>query len=97
MSETLGAKNVIILGDFNAGGAYIRSQDWEKNRLRGPGFTWLIPDHMDTTATNTLSAYDRLDRAGEPELHVSAGVYIFLFGKNMAKYHVGEKKMIERG
>ena len=56
----MSAKNIIILGDFNAGGTYIRSQDWEKNRLRGPGFTWLIPDHVDTTATNTLAAYDRL-------------------------------------
>ena len=52
-------ENIIILGDFNASGAYIRSQDWRKNRLRGAGFKWLIPDHLDTTATNTLAAYDR--------------------------------------
>jgi len=79
VSETLGAKNVIILGDFNAGGAYIRSQDWEKNRLRGPGFTWLIPDHMDTTATNTLAAYDRIVLSGSSLVSSvvagTAGVY----------------------
>ena len=60
VTGTLGAKNVILLGDFNAGGTYIRSQDWETNRLRGDEFNWLIPDHMDTTTTNTLAAYDRL-------------------------------------
>ena len=60
VTGTLGAKNVILLGDFNAGGTYIRSQDWDANRLRGDEFNWLIPDHMDTTTTNTLAAYDRL-------------------------------------
>jgi hypothetical protein len=38
----------------------VRGQDWPNIRLRRrEEFTWLIPDHMDTTATNTLAAYDR--------------------------------------
>ena len=57
--KTQGAENGIILGDFNASGAYVKTKDWQTNRLRGSEFEWLIPDHMDTTATNTLAAYDR--------------------------------------
>ena len=30
-----------------------------------PGFHWLIPDHVDTTATSTLAAYDRIIVVGE--------------------------------
>ena len=52
--------NIVILGDLNASGPYLKTRDWETNRLRGPTFQWLIPDHIDTTATNTLAAYDRL-------------------------------------
>ncbi|XP_023335778.1 deoxyribonuclease-1 isoform X2 [Eurytemora carolleeae] len=81
VTGTLGAKNVILLGDFNAGGTYIRSQDWETNRLRGDEFNWLIPDHMDTTTTNTLAAYDRIVVWGEELLKAvvpnSAQVYRF--------------------
>ena len=72
MTGTLGAKNVILLGDFNAGGTYIRSQDWETNRLRGDEFNWLIPDHMDTTTTNTLAAYDRLRLLLSRFYHISS-------------------------
>jgi len=62
--------NIIILGDLNASGPYIRTRDWEKNRLRNTRFNWLIPDHMDTTATNTLAAYDRIIVSG----HISSAV-----------------------
>lgn len=60
MTDTWQMDNVIILGDLNASGQYIKSRDWETNRLRGAEYNWLIPDHVDTTATNTLAAYDRL-------------------------------------
>ena len=30
-----------------------------------PDFYWLIPDHVDTTATSTLAAYDRIIVVGE--------------------------------
>ena len=30
-----------------------------------PDFHWLIPDHVDTTATSTLAAYDRIIVVGE--------------------------------
>jgi len=62
--------NIIILGDLNASGPYIRTRDWETNRLRKSEFNWLIPDHMDTTATNTLAAYDRIIISGHLSLAV---------------------------
>ena len=55
------SKNQIILGDFNAGGSYVNKGDLDKVALRRDRrFCWLIPDHTDTTATNTLAAYDRI-------------------------------------
>ena len=53
-------EDIMIAGDLNAGGQFIRQSDWSKCRLRQAGYTWLIPDHVDTTASNTLAAYDRL-------------------------------------
>ena len=52
-------EDIMIAGDLNAGGQFIRQSDWAKCRLRQAGYTWLIPDHVDTTASNTLAAYDR--------------------------------------
>jgi len=64
--KKLGTSNVIIMGDFNAGGAFVRPLDWETNRLRQRAeYKWLIADHLDTTATNTLAAYDRIITWGE--------------------------------
>ena len=45
----------------------MKASDWPKIRLRPlrsedgepPVYRWLIPDHVDTTASNTLAAYDR--------------------------------------
>ena len=44
----------------------MRPSDWVRCRLRAHDLSagdtvyhWLVPDHMDTTATNTLAAYDR--------------------------------------
>ena len=55
------SKNQIILGDFNAGGSYLNKGELDQVALRSDKrFRWLIPDHTDTTATNTLAAYDRI-------------------------------------
>jgi deoxyribonuclease-1-like protein len=60
VTNTWQMDNIIILGDLNASGQYIKSRDWDTNRLRGAEYNWLIPDHVDTTTTNTLAAYDRI-------------------------------------
>lgn len=80
--DKLGTKNVIIMGDFNAGGTFVRPADWETNRLRQDSeYVWLIADHLDTTATNTLAAYDRIVAWGEDMnesvIPYSAAVYRF--------------------
>ena len=55
------SKNQIILGDFNAGGSYLNKGELDSVALRSDKrFRWLIADHIDTTATNTLAAYDRI-------------------------------------
>ena len=62
----MSSENVVIAGDLNAGGTFVKPTDWAKCRLRGEGYSWLIADHQDTTATNTLAAYDRQEPALEP-------------------------------
>ena len=59
-------EDIMIAGDLNAGGQFVKASDWPRIRLRPrrsdgetPLYSWLIPDHMDTTASNTLAAYDR--------------------------------------
>ena len=50
----------------------MKASDWARIRLRPlrsedgepPVYRWLIPDHVDTTASNTLAAYDRLQLRG---------------------------------
>lgn len=55
------AKNVVILGDLNAGCSYITARGWRALRLRtDPKFHWLIGDEEDTTVREkTQCAYDR--------------------------------------
>ena len=58
--------SILILGDLNAGGSYFTGPDLASCRLRQDSqYRWLIPDHMDTTATSTLAAYDRLIVVGD--------------------------------
>ena len=57
-AQKLKNKNILIAGDLNASGIYFKTP--EDNRLRGPQYKWLIEDHVDTTATDTLAAYDRI-------------------------------------
>ena len=62
--------HILIAGDLNAGGQFVKQSDWKDCRLRrldssgDQVYRWLIPDHMDTTATNTLAAYDRIISCG---------------------------------
>ncbi|KAL7638528.1 UNVERIFIED_CONTAM: hypothetical protein RMT77_011098 [Armadillidium vulgare] len=63
---TLGVRDAIILGDFNAGCDYVIGSDWPNIRLRtDPKFKWLISDHIDTTTTGTSCPYDRIVVTGE--------------------------------
>ncbi|TSM44128.1 Deoxyribonuclease-1 [Bagarius yarrelli] len=54
--------NIMILGDFNADGAYVSKKKMKKIRLRSdPDFHWLIGDDVDTTASVANDyTYDRI-------------------------------------
>ena len=53
-------KNVIIMGDFNAGCSYVQLAQFKQiNLAKNHGFSWLINDNLDTTAGNTNCPYDR--------------------------------------
>ncbi|XP_078139651.1 deoxyribonuclease 1 like 4, tandem duplicate 1 [Centroberyx gerrardi] len=54
--------NVMILGDFNADGAYVSKRDMKDIRIRSDkNFHWLIGDDVDTTAsTGNDHTYDRI-------------------------------------
>ncbi|KAM9856153.1 deoxyribonuclease gamma-like isoform 2-T2 [Aulostomus maculatus] len=60
-------KNVMFLGDFHAGCAYLTRQDKKKIRLfTNSNFFWLIGDKVDTTVTEETSCpYDRIVVYGE--------------------------------
>ncbi|XP_063797096.1 deoxyribonuclease-1-like [Pseudophryne corroboree] len=62
VKEKWGTENIILLGDFNADGAYVSNKRMKTIRLRtDPCFHWLICDDTDTTATNTTDcSYDRI-------------------------------------
>lgn len=55
----------MILGDFNADGAYVSGKKMKTIRIRSdPDFHWLIGDDVDTTVKkSTDHTYDRLGRA----------------------------------
>ncbi|XP_056614673.1 deoxyribonuclease 1 like 4, tandem duplicate 2 [Triplophysa dalaica] len=54
--------NVMILGDFNADGAYVSKKKMKGIRIRSdPDFHWLIGDDVDTTASlSNDHTYDRI-------------------------------------
>ena len=53
-------QNIILMGDFNAGGSYISTYELEQLRIRkNKEFQWLIKDYVDTTVKGTCYAYDR--------------------------------------
>ncbi|XP_063071158.1 deoxyribonuclease 1 like 4, tandem duplicate 2 [Engraulis encrasicolus] len=54
--------NIMILGDFNADGAYLSKRKMKRVRIRSDEhFHWLIGDEVDTTASTTNdNTYDRI-------------------------------------
>lgn len=51
----------MILGDFNADGAYVSKREMQRIRIRSDkNFHWLIGDDVDTTASmGNTNTYDR--------------------------------------
>ncbi|CAN9515501.1 unnamed protein product [Ophioblennius macclurei] len=62
--------NIMILGDFNADGAYVTNSAMKEIRIRSDkNFHWLIDDDMDTTAKTTNDhTYDRIVVYGDDML-----------------------------
>ncbi|KAM6982494.1 deoxyribonuclease-1-like [Tautogolabrus adspersus] len=62
--------NIMILGDFNADGAYVTRKEMKYIRIRSDtNFHWLIGDDVDTTAnTSNEHSYDRIVVYGEDML-----------------------------
>uniref|UniRef100_A0A667Y313 Deoxyribonuclease 1 like 4, tandem duplicate 1 n=1 Tax=Myripristis murdjan TaxID=586833 RepID=A0A667Y313_9TELE len=62
--------NIMILGDFNADGAYVSDEQMKKIRIRSDkNFHWLIGDDVDTTAnTGNEHTYDRIVVYGQDML-----------------------------
>ncbi|XP_077385945.1 deoxyribonuclease 1 like 4, tandem duplicate 1 isoform X1 [Festucalex cinctus] len=62
--------NVMILGDFNADGAYVSERDMRSIRIRSDkNFHWLIADDVDTTASvSNAHTYDRIVVYGDDML-----------------------------
>ncbi|XP_040009324.1 deoxyribonuclease gamma-like [Xiphias gladius] len=62
--------NIMILGDFNADGAYVTRKEMKEIRIRSDkNFHWLIGDDVDTTAnTSNEHTYDRIVVYGEDML-----------------------------
>ena len=53
-------KDVMILGDYNAGCSYVTRSEWLKIRLAtDKRFYWLFSDLMDTTVAKSDCPYDR--------------------------------------
>ncbi|XP_077581968.1 deoxyribonuclease 1 like 4, tandem duplicate 1 [Stigmatopora nigra] len=62
--------NVMILGDFNADGAYVSQREMQSIRIRADkNFHWLIGDEVDTTASaGNAHTYDRIVVYGDDML-----------------------------
>jgi len=55
-----GEGDVIVLGDFNASCSYAKPAELDQLTIRGPGYTWIIPDSAKTNfARSRDCAYDR--------------------------------------
>ncbi|XP_075691100.1 deoxyribonuclease gamma-like [Rhinoderma darwinii] len=74
-------KNVILMGDFNAGCDYLSKKKTKSLRLyTDPDFQWLISDSTDTTVKESTSCpYDRIVVYGKElrNLVESSGIYNF--------------------
>ncbi|XP_075180719.1 deoxyribonuclease-1-like 1 isoform X2 [Anomaloglossus baeobatrachus] len=74
-------KNIILMGDFNAGCKYLSKKKKKTLRLyTDPDFQWLIPDSTDTTVKeSTVCPYDRIVVYGQEVTNLvkSSGTYNF--------------------
>ncbi|XP_073326021.1 deoxyribonuclease-1-like isoform X2 [Pagrus major] len=84
VSKKWNNKNVMLLGDFHAGCAYVTRASKKKIRLFSSSkFSSLIGDKVDTTVSDeTHCAYDRIIVHGEPLLKAIAP-----FSANVFNYH----------
>ncbi|XP_029358011.1 deoxyribonuclease gamma-like isoform X2 [Echeneis naucrates] len=58
--------NIVILGDFNAGGRYLSKKKMKQIRIRSESYHWLIADSTDTTSSNNnTNCYDRIVLYGQ--------------------------------
>ncbi|XP_073397335.1 deoxyribonuclease-1-like 1 [Dendrobates tinctorius] len=75
------AKNIILMGDFNAGCSYLSKKKTKSLRLyTDPDCHWLISDSIDTTVKESTSCpYDRIVVYGQEvmDLVKSSGIYNF--------------------
>ncbi|KAJ4923035.1 hypothetical protein JOQ06_015385 [Pogonophryne albipinna] len=60
--QSLKNNNIMVLGDFNAGGKYVKKDDWKNIRrlCNETNFNWLIENNVDTTVLRLKFAYDRI-------------------------------------
>ncbi|XP_061591632.1 deoxyribonuclease-1-like isoform X2 [Cololabis saira] len=88
--------NVMFLGDFHAGCAYVTRKDRKSIRLyKNSNFSWLIGDRADTTVTDsTTCPYDRIVVHGEPFLKaiVPFSSQVFKFGED---FKLEKRKVLE--
>ncbi|KAF8767271.1 deoxyribonuclease-1-like [Argiope bruennichi] len=64
--KTFKVKDVMMMGDMNAGCANVRISDWDNIDVwRRKEFTWLITHDFDTTLSINCCPYDRIIIAGE--------------------------------
>ncbi|XP_041813683.1 deoxyribonuclease-1-like [Chelmon rostratus] len=82
-------KDIVLLGDFNAGCSYVKGSDWQKIRLfTDKSFHWLIPDGADSTVSTTKCPYDRIVVTTSMMRGVvtgSAEVYNFMVEMNLSQ------------
>ncbi|KAM4738320.1 deoxyribonuclease-1-like isoform 2-T2 [Anableps anableps] len=88
--------NVMFLGDFHAGCAYVTRNDRKDIRLyMNSNFSWLIGDREDTTVTDlTNCPYDRIVVYGQSFLKAIRPFSgkVFNFGK---EFKINRKKVVE--
>ena len=61
--KRFGIKDVMILGDFNAGCSYVTKSEWKEIRLATDHrFYWLFTNDEDTTVSKSDCPYDRYIR-----------------------------------
>ncbi|XP_062248849.1 deoxyribonuclease gamma-like isoform X3 [Platichthys flesus] len=87
VSEKWDNENVMFLGDFQAGCAYMTRPNKKKIRLfTNLNFTWLIGDKVDTTVSEeTTCAYDRIVVHGKSFLKaiIPMSAMVYDFGKEL--------------